>query len=183
MARLNKIWGWNTISLASKFKLYKSLVTSILLYGCETWILLADSEKKDPGFRNQVHEKTSPYLLLGVQDQRLSAEQDQLPSGSTGTSSGKCQETEMHGSDMSHATTASPKPSFRAPWRAGDVVAGRGDDGWTTLKSWHLCPCQNYSQGLPAEKTKRGSLLNRTSCPPDDPVGQGTEMNWTFVDW
>ena len=27
-----------------KFKLYKSLVTSILLYGCETWTLLADSE-------------------------------------------------------------------------------------------------------------------------------------------
>ena len=24
--------------------------TSILLYGCETWTLLADSEKKDPGF-------------------------------------------------------------------------------------------------------------------------------------
>ena len=34
MARLNRIWRCNTlISLASKFKLYKSLVTSILLYG------------------------------------------------------------------------------------------------------------------------------------------------------
>ena len=43
MARLNRIWRCNTlISLASKFKLYKSLVTSILLYGCETWTLLAD---------------------------------------------------------------------------------------------------------------------------------------------
>ena len=36
----------NTISFASKFKLYKSLVTSILLYGCEAWTLLADSEKR-----------------------------------------------------------------------------------------------------------------------------------------
>ena len=43
MARLNRIWRCNTISFASKFKLYKSLVTSILLYGCETWILLAGS--------------------------------------------------------------------------------------------------------------------------------------------
>ena len=34
MARLNRIWRCNTISFASKFKLYKSLVTSILLYGC-----------------------------------------------------------------------------------------------------------------------------------------------------
>ena len=45
MARLNKVWRCNTISFASKFKLYKSLVTSILLCGCERWTLLADSEK------------------------------------------------------------------------------------------------------------------------------------------
>ena len=32
-ARLNRIWQCNTISFKSKFKLYKSLVTSILLYG------------------------------------------------------------------------------------------------------------------------------------------------------
>ena len=36
MARLNRIWRCNTISSASKFKLYKSLVTSILLYSYET---------------------------------------------------------------------------------------------------------------------------------------------------
>ena len=44
VARLNRIWRCNTISNASKFKLYKSLVTSILLYGCETQTLRADSE-------------------------------------------------------------------------------------------------------------------------------------------
>ena len=69
MARLNMIWRCNTISFASKHKVYKSLVTSILLYGCETWTLLADPKTKDPGFRNQVHEETSPYLLLGLQEQ------------------------------------------------------------------------------------------------------------------
>ena len=36
MARLNRIWRRNTISFTSKFKLCKSIVTSILLYGCET---------------------------------------------------------------------------------------------------------------------------------------------------
>ena len=40
MARLNRIWQCNTISFASNFKLYKSLVASILLYGCEMWTLL-----------------------------------------------------------------------------------------------------------------------------------------------
>ena len=33
MARLNRIWRCSTISFASKFKLYKSLVSSILHYG------------------------------------------------------------------------------------------------------------------------------------------------------
>ena len=79
------------MSLASTFKLYKSRVTSILLYGYETWILFADSEEKDPGFRHRVPEETSSHLLLRAQDQRLGAEQDQLPGGSTGTSSGNCQ--------------------------------------------------------------------------------------------
>ena len=48
MARLNRIWKSNTISFASKFKMYKSLITSILLYGCETWTLLVNLRK---GFR------------------------------------------------------------------------------------------------------------------------------------
>ena len=46
MARLNRIWWCNTISFAGKFKLYKPLVTSILLRGCETWTLPSDYEKK-----------------------------------------------------------------------------------------------------------------------------------------
>ena len=41
MARLNRIWWCNTTSFARRFELYKSLVTSILLYGCKTWTLLA----------------------------------------------------------------------------------------------------------------------------------------------
>ena len=36
MARLNRIWQCNIISFASKFKSYKSVVTVILLCGCET---------------------------------------------------------------------------------------------------------------------------------------------------
>ena len=46
VARLNRIWRGNIVSFTSTFKLYKSLVTSFLLYGCETWTLFADSVKK-----------------------------------------------------------------------------------------------------------------------------------------
>ena len=69
-------------------------------------------------------------------------------------------------SGKSRATTASPKPSFRAPWEVGNAVVGWENAGWTTSKSGHPCLCQNCSQGLPAEKTGRGSLLNHPSCPP-----------------
>ena len=40
----------------------------------------------------------------------------------------------LHGSGMSHATTASPKPSFRAPWRVGYTVVGRENVGYATPK-------------------------------------------------
>ena len=74
MARLKRIRQCNITSLTSQFKLYKSLVTSILFYGCETWTLLADSEKKEE--RRSRHlkpsgEETSLHLLLGAQDQQL----------------------------------------------------------------------------------------------------------------
>ena len=76
MARLNR--RQCTISFASKLQLYKSLVTSILLYGCQTWTLLDDSEKEILAFETQVPEETSPHPLHGAQDQRLGVEQDQL---------------------------------------------------------------------------------------------------------
>ena len=53
MARLNRIWQCNTISFASKFKLYKSLVTCILFFGCETWALLADSDQRIEAFETK----------------------------------------------------------------------------------------------------------------------------------
>ena len=43
----------------------------------------------------------------------------------------------LHGTGVSHVTTSSPKPSFRAPWRVGDAVVGRGNAGWATSKSGH----------------------------------------------
>ena len=86
-------------------------------------------------------------------------------------------EGNLHGSGMSHATTASPKPSSRAPGRVGGAVVDRGNAGWTTSKNGHICPCQSCSQRPPAEKTGRRSLLNRPSCSSDDPIGQGIELN------
>ena len=67
-------------------------------------------------------------------------------------------------SSMPHATTASPKPSFRAPWRVNKAMVGRGNAGGTTSNSGHPFLCQNCSQWPVAEKTGRRSLPNRFSC-------------------
>ena len=121
-------------------------------------------------FETKWPRKTSPHLRLGAQDLRLGAEQNQLPCGSTGTSSGNCREAETH-----MVRTASPKPSFRAPWRVDDGVVGRGTAGRTTSKSGHPCPCRDCLGWPPAENAGRRSLLNRSSCPRDDPNGSRTE--------
>ena len=54
----------NAISFANKFKLYKSLVNSILLYGCETWTLLADSEKRIQTFETKFLRKLLSISFL-----------------------------------------------------------------------------------------------------------------------
>ena len=64
------------------------------------------------------------------------------PHRCTRTSPGNCPETETCMVQACH-TTASPKPSFRAPRQVGNAVVGRGNAGWTTSKSGHPCLCQN----------------------------------------
>lgn len=45
MARLDRVCHNHNIRFALKYKLYKSLVVPIPLYGCETWTLLAETER------------------------------------------------------------------------------------------------------------------------------------------
>ena len=124
------------------------------------------------------YTETSPYLLLGAQDQWTGCGARPASLWIRGNLFWQLsRDGNLLSSGMSHATTVSPKPSFKAPWRVGKTVVGRGNAGWTTSKSGHSCPCHNCSQGPPAEKTGRGSLLNRPSCPPDDPIGQETGLN------
>ena len=61
MAKLNKIWSSKDISFATKLKLYKTLVLSTLLYGCESWTLTADSTKRMQAFENECYRR-----MLGI---------------------------------------------------------------------------------------------------------------------
>ena len=57
MTKLDKIWKSNTISFPVKMKLYRSLVVSILLYGCESWTLTADTERRVQAFEHKCYRK------------------------------------------------------------------------------------------------------------------------------
>ena len=46
LTKLKPIWRDNNISLGSKVKLMRSLVITIFLYACDSWILTAELEKK-----------------------------------------------------------------------------------------------------------------------------------------
>jgi hypothetical protein len=72
MARLNRVWKSN-ISFQTKFKLFRSLVVSILLYGCETWTLLVDDERRIQAFETKCLRKLL-RISYRAQDQRLCAE-------------------------------------------------------------------------------------------------------------
>ena len=57
MIRLNIIWTSKNTSFKIKFNLYRSLVLSILLYGCETWTLMSNGEKRISAFENKAHRR------------------------------------------------------------------------------------------------------------------------------
>ena len=46
LARLKPVWNDRSISLKSKTRLTRSLVTSIFQYGCETWTLTAELQRR-----------------------------------------------------------------------------------------------------------------------------------------
>ena len=73
----------------------------------------------------------------------------------------------LHVSGMSHAMTASPKPSFRAPWSEGDAVVGRGNAG---------CMAELPKRASCRKDWKRISVESSLMSP-DDPIGQRTELN------
>ena len=191
MTKLNRDWRSNTISFASKLKLYKFFVTSVLVAVRRRLCLLtvrkgsrlsrpivwgnssaspAWSTKPTTGLRSKINFLVDPQK----------------------TFSGNCHETKTRMVRTCHVPRQplkKQKTSFGAPWRVGDTVVGGGNAGWTTSKSGRSCLCKNCSQWSPPkkkkkkkkeEKTGRGSLLNRPShVPPMTPAIKG--LNWTSL--
>jgi hypothetical protein len=63
ITQLIAIWKSN-ISFPVKIKLYKSLILSILLYGCESWTLTANTEHRIQAFKNKCYRILNIFFLL-----------------------------------------------------------------------------------------------------------------------
>ena len=88
LARLDKIWKSREMWFGTKYKLYKSLVQSIFLYGCESWTLTAETTKRIQAYENKClrrllgiswkEHKTNDYVhsqvkdMIGIQESLLS---------------------------------------------------------------------------------------------------------------
>ena len=61
LVRLITIWESRNISLHTQLLLYKSLILSILLYCCETWIITEILERRITAFDHKAYR-----IILGI---------------------------------------------------------------------------------------------------------------------
>ena len=83
----------------------------------------------------------------------------------------------LYGSGMSHTTTTSPKPSFRASWRVDDTMVGRGNAGWTKSKSGHPCHARTADEGLLQKRLEEDLCWIVSHIPPT--TQSVSWLNWT----
>ena len=63
LTRLKPIWIDKSISLSSKIRLMRSLVTFIFLYACESWTLTGELQRKNTNHGNQVLRQNTTHLI------------------------------------------------------------------------------------------------------------------------
>ena len=57
LVKLENIWRSGEIDFKLKYRLYNSLVLSIMLYGYESWTLMEESKKKIRWFESRAHRR------------------------------------------------------------------------------------------------------------------------------
>ena len=57
VTRLKSVWNDRSISLSSKIRLIRSLVTSIFLYACESWTLTAELQRRIQAMEMRCYRK------------------------------------------------------------------------------------------------------------------------------
>ena len=119
MTRLNPIWNDQNITLRSKVRLMRTLVISILLYACETWMLPA------PLNISYIDHTTNTIACNKIQTD-IGPYEDILTT---------VEKRSYDGSDMWSDQLASAKRSYKAQYQGNENGEGKRKDGKITSKS------------------------------------------------
>ena len=76
LTRLKPVWNDRSISLSSKTRLMRSLVTSIFVYACELWTLTAELQKRIRATTRHHASHTKSMLPTGKSVPRSSRQSD-----------------------------------------------------------------------------------------------------------
>ena len=78
LTRLKPVWIDKSISLSSKIRLMRSLVTSISLYACESWTLTAELQRRIQAIEMRCYRK----ILCILYEDYVSNERKSVPQSS-----------------------------------------------------------------------------------------------------
>ena len=73
-----KVLQQKGIRLSTKIKVYKAVIVSTLLYGCETWTPYRRHVKQLEPFHTRAHAQDHGHLLAGQSDKERSARQSRF---------------------------------------------------------------------------------------------------------
>ena len=128
MTRLNVIWKSNSMSFPVKLKLFKSLVVSILLYGCKCWNITADLKRRLQAFEHTCYRR---LLRISYTEHRSNEFVRQQVTNYAGTTHGHGQATEtglvwphLPSEDRQPWRTMVAKASTVSPQRVSTMLMG-----------------------------------------------------------
>ena len=174
MANLGRIWKSKSISFPTKLKLYRSLVLSILLYGCESWTLSAELEKRIVAFEMKcyrkllnipwVERKTNNFVQAEIT--RCAGPQEPL------LAIVRRRKLAWFGHVTRHNTLS--KTILQGTVEGGRRK-GRPRKSWTEdIKVWTQAEMPALLEKASDRHRWRRLSSTASSCPPHDPVGHGT---------
>ena len=115
LTRLKPVWNDMSISLSSKIRRMRSLVTPIFLYACESWTLAAEVKRRIQAMENEVLPQDTTQFIQRPCYQRGSPCQDPVGNRTTRRPPDDCRETQnCSGMVMFPVTQDWPKPSCKA---------------------------------------------------------------------
>ena len=85
LTRLKLVWNDRSLSLSSKIRIMRSLVTSIFLYACESWTLTAELQRRIQAMEMRCYRKILLISYKGIIPTRKSVPRSSRQSDHTKT--------------------------------------------------------------------------------------------------